>query len=269
MTIINDFKYNERYLSDYDCILASFNGGGGFRNAYGTNVSFQTFKSLNSQRNKKYKHSYEDILSSTIQIAKKSCENPTDRIFSEQEVRDILRWLNSEEYHKLQFVSDDFEDIYFMAYFNVQKIMHGDDCIGFELSLVADSSFGYKDLVINDEITDTNKSIVLSLDNDRQCYLMPKIKLKILEDGDLEIYTNTETNRKLILKNCSIGDVIEFDCDNRIINSSNENSNLPSSFNFIFPRFNYSFNNKEYIVNINLNCEVNIELTQEIKIGVI
>lgn len=264
-----DFKYNEKYLSDFNCILASFDGISGFATKQGCSLNFQTLKVNSTQKYKKYGLSYDDVLTDTWQITKQKCNNPNDKYFTNKEVREIIKWLNSESYKKLYLIDEEYLDIYFLATFNVSKIIHANKCIGFELNVICNSCFGYINKVFKDTINDANKTITLSIDNDRETFLYPKIDIDILENGDLEIVSSTESNRKFILHDCTIGDKVYIDCENRIITSSNTTHNLPSSFNFIFPRINYNFNNDNYKIDINLNSEVSIELEQVRKVGVI
>lgn len=264
-----DFKYDGKYLSDINCMLATFDGSSGFTTKQGCSLNLQTIKASSTQKYQKYGVSYDDYLTDTWQIAKQKCINPDDRYFTIKEIRNIMRWLNSEKYKKLYLVDDEYLNIYFMATFNVSKIMSAGKCIGFELNLICNSSFGYETKTVKSSITDQNKTILLSIDNDRKSFIYPKIDIEILENGDLEIASSTESDRKLILHDCSVGDKIFIDCENRVIMSSNATHNLPSSFNFIFPRINYSFNNDDYKININLNSNVSIELEQVRKVGVI
>lgn len=264
-----DFKYDGKYLSDFNCILATFDSSGGFVTKQGCSLNLQTVKTSSTQKYRKYGLSYDDYLTDTWQLAKQKCDNPDDRYFTTKEIREIIKWLNSEKYRKMYLVDDEYTDIYFMATFNVSKIMNVGKCVGFELNLVCNSSFGYEEKTFKNTISDENKTILLSIDNDRESFIYPKIDIEILENGDLEIASSTESDRKLILHDCSVGDKIFIDCENRIITSSNATHNLPSSFNFIFPRINYSFDNDDYKININLNSNVSIELEQVRKVGVI
>ena len=264
-----DFKYDGKYLSDINCILATFDGSSGFTTKQGCSLNLQTIKASSTQKYQKYGVSYDDYLTDTWQIAKQKCINPDDRYFTIKEIRNIMRWLNSEKYKKLYLVDDEYLNIYFMATFNVSKIMSAGKCIGFELNLICNSCFGYETKTVKSSITDENKTILLSIDNDRESFIYPKIELNIKQNGDLEISSLTEENRKLILRDCSVGDKITIDCENRIITSTNDSHDLPSSFNFIFPRINYKFDTKDYNILTNLNCDVVVEIEQIRKIGVI
>lgn len=264
-----DFKYDGKYLSDFNCMLATFDNSGGFVTKQGCSLNLQTVKTSSTQKYRKYGLSYDDYLTDTWQLAKQKCDNPDDRYFTTKEIREIIKWLNSEKYRKLYLVDDEYTDIYFMATFNVSKIMNVGKCVGFELNLVCNSSFGYEEKTFKNTISDENKTILLSIDNDRESFIYPKIELSIKQNGDLELSSSTEENRKLILRDCSVGDKIIIDCENRVITSTNESHDLPSSFNFIFPRINYNFDKKEYQLSINLNCDAVVEVEQIRKVGVI
>lgn len=266
---ITDFYFNGSYLSDFDSIVVLFSSTGGMTTVDGANISYQTTKSLSTQRFKKTSFGYDNVFQSVIQIGKKICDSQNDKYYSQNEVSKILKWLNTETYRKFKINSDDFYDIYFMGYFNVSKILYNNRCVGFELTFTSDSSFGYKESKITSTITNDKKFYTFQYDNDRESFLFPTFNITIQENGDLELCTDTEPARKTILKDCNIGDVIILDCENRIIQSSNSLHHLAGSFNFVFPRINYNFKKKTYSININLNCDIVMDTTLVRKIGMI
>ena len=267
--IVYDFVYNGIKLSDFGSIVSVFNGSTGITQSQGVNISFQTVKTRQSQRMQKIGISYDEVLTTIISISKNNCESGNIREYTQEEIRAIMRWLNDEIYHDLQFVSDLYEDVYFKAYANVSKINVNNKCIGFEITFICDSSFGYTDKYFNNELSEENHIFKFPVDNDRQSFVYPIIKITLKSNGDLEILSNTEEYRKFILRDCSIDEVIEIDCEKRTIKSSDKSHNLPHSFNFIFPRINYNYEENFYELSFSLDCFVELKITEVRKIGVI
>lgn len=266
---VYDFVYNGIKLSDFGSIISVFGSSNGIVTSQGSSVAFQNIKTRQTQRFVKTGISYDDVLTTTIQVSKNSCESGNLREYTQDEIRAIMKWLNNETYSELQFISDVFDEIYFKAYANVNKITTNNKCIGFEITFTYDSNFGYRDVRHLETITDDKKTITIPIDNDRQSFLYPIIRLTMKSNGDLEIFENTDNNRKLVLRDCSVDEIIEIDCEKRIIKSSDKSHDLPHSFNFIFPRIDYRYTNDYYDFNFNLNCNVDITITEVRKIGVI
>lgn len=271
MSLVQDFKYNGRYLSEFDSILCSFNGGGGFDTVAGTTISLNTFLATSTQRYRRYSSVYNEVLSLTVQCCKSQCGVVTDRVYTQEEIRSLMRWLNSDTVKELILLSDEYHDIYFMATANIQKIRHGTDCVGFEITFTMDSNFGYNDYTtsLNFNEKDGNHTLPLDIDSDRESFVYPKMNIVMLEDGDLEIYSSTEPDRILRLVGCKKDDQLWIDCENRVIQSSNESHDLPGSFNHIFPRVDFTYDNEDYGLTFNLNLHVDVTITQVRKIGVI
>ena len=68
--------------------------------------------------------SYEDPFEFECQAAKDPCEEQQDFEFSDEEINQIVRWLNRRGYYKCQPIYDDgsFPDVYYMGFFNISLV---------------------------------------------------------------------------------------------------------------------------------------------------
>lgn len=264
--LVTDFCFDRKHLSDFGAMLATINGTSVFKTVPGCNISFNVTQNAN-QRFLRTSSSYSEVLTTSFQIFKKNCKSLDDSYFDIYEVRQIMKWLNTENYKRMEFLSDDFIGIYFMGYCNVQKITNLDRCVGFDVTFTCDSSFGYHDQILKRTIATANSEVTIYLDNDRNGYIYPTIKVIMKESGKLEITNMDESSRPLIVNNCKLDDVVYIDCSNKVIESSNSLHDLPDSFNFAFIRFDYNDLDRKKFLKFNKKCEVEITITELRKVG--
>ena len=151
-----DFAFNGKKLSDYGCVLCSLTESTDIKTiSIGSNITFNT---IYTQANNKFKlmsSDYTEAYSATFQICKLNCSDINDKFFSVEETASITRWLNQKSYKRFQLITDDgqYDNIYYMGSFNLQKILLGNDTVGFELTLQTDAPFGYYNEVYYEILT--------------------------------------------------------------------------------------------------------------------
>ncbi|MBQ4523296.1 MAG: hypothetical protein IJA10_10155 [Lachnospiraceae bacterium] len=284
-----DFEFNGQKLSDFGCILCSFNGGSGIKTvSIGSNLSLNT---INRPRLNKFKilsTKYDEPFSATFQICKNECGYFINekRFMTENEVSKIMRWLNKKSYRKFKMIYSDGKcsNMYFRGTFSsIQMVTLGENIIGLELSFQADASFGYYEpLDFDMDFSDINDEFSIYDNSDEIGYIYPRVlQITVLEDGDLEI-KNSQEEESVIIKNCVEGEIITLDGENKIIISNKSHPTLYNDFNYNFVKIinkcgdsddYYEVDNEddqiENIFSVTLPCTIHLSYSPICKMGVI
>lgn len=191
-----DFEYDGQYLSDYGFMICDFDGAGDKDvTSAGSNV---TFTKVSRNYGKNYSlggTSYDECVKTTFQICKKpdDCgKSPVDMVITNDEYRDLMRWLNRREFLKFQVFDEDDEErttCYFDVSFNVSKIKIGGALYGLELALESNRPFGYgQELSATYTFLDVSKSYIFSdIQSAAGSLLITFFELVI---GELALHTN-------------------------------------------------------------------------------
>ena len=278
-----DFEYNGQRLSEYGCIICVINGSTGAETIdVGNKVKFNTINNQsrnNSNRFKLYQSTYEEYFTKTFEICKFDCNNQNDKYFTDDEVRRIIRWLNQKTFHKFKMIYSDgqYSNIYYNGSFNVQLIVLGEKVIGMSLSFESDSPYGYYEPIsYYMDFSNTSNEYVVYDSSDESGYIYPKdVKFEILENGNLTV-CNSLDDSKVVINNCTTGEVITFNADTKTIYSNKRDSTIQNYFNYNFLKVvnkSDEFNSEEdYAKNVytaNLKCIISFSYSPIAKIGVI
>lgn len=271
-----DFEYANKRLSDFGCILCSFDGGSNEDVDIGCDITFNTVKNNYSSVHSKTSTSYDNMYTTSFDIMKNPCENNNDMFFTEYEARAITKWLNRREYHKFKLYNPDFNvmDFYYYGSFNVKQKMMSGKIIGFSLTFTANAPYAFSEkIVIKHMILNTSDSFSLYGESDEYGVIYPKIEIKCLEDFSGEenklCLTNETTGTKIELKNCNIGETITIDGEYKIIfTDKKEHTTLPNDFNYEFLDILVDEYNNENVYSATLPCEITISYSPIRKIGV-
>lgn len=256
-----DFEYDKHTLSDFGLIVCEFNSSTG---AEIVNVGSDiTFKTVPIQRGKKHTLAgtrYEECLQATIHI----CKDPdltNDRIITRDEYRDLVRWLSREEYLPFRIIyADDFEceTCYFDASFNINRIEINKILYGLELTIQTNRPFGYGlEQHISLEFPNASTIKKVSDRSDVIGYTYPDMQIKCNASGDLSIHNQTFDSTMLI-KNCTIGEVITIYGESQIITSSNDGHKIYNDFNFQFFKIGNTFDNNANMISASVPCTIDI-----------
>lgn len=263
-----DFEYDGQYLSDYGFVICNFGGTSDMDViSAGSKITFNTVA-----RNRGKKHSltgtqYDECVQATFNI----CKNPElydDLRITNDEYRDIMRWLNRNEFLKFQVLNEDDkeqETCYYEASFNIDKIVVNKVLYGMELTMETNKPFGYgQEQSVSWTIGDTSKTYVLSDMSDEIGYTYPSMIITCNRAGDLSIHNDME-NCTMTIKNCSVGEVITIDGDALIISSSLDSHHIHDDFNFEFLRIGNTINNRNNRITVTLPCKLELKYTPIIK----
>lgn len=283
-----DFEFNGQRLSNFGCMVGSFNSLGLETVSMGSNLSINTVNRPMLNRFSIMASKYEEPYTTTFQICKHACEryNLRSQYMDEYLVSQLMRWLNKKKYCKFKKIYSDGKcsDMYHRGTFlNIQMIKLGEEVVGMELTFQANAPFGYYDeLEYNMSFTDTNTKLSIYDTSDEVGYVYPhKVEITILKDGNLQIY-NSQEQKSVIINNCIAGEVITLDGENKIITSNVAHETLYNDFNYNFIKIMnkcgecddyYSVDNeedeRENVFSVNLPCNIYLIYSPICKMGVI
>ena len=268
-----DFEYNGKMLSDYDSMICSFGSSDSDEVSLGSELTWNTIKNNHSYASSVVSSSYDDNYTAQLSICKKKCNSYISNTYSDLEIRNITKWLNSKKFYKFKPVYKDGEmqDVYYIGSFNLTAVTVGSSCIGFNLTFQSNSPFGFAEKQIFD-FTNIASNQKMSIDNnsDEYDYIYPKIKITLHENGKL-ILNNISFSDSMVVDNCQSGEVLHFDGETKTIVSSlgTLHSNLYSDFNYNFLKIFCEEEKTENIITSSLPCDLTIEFSERRKIGVI
>lgn len=282
-----DFEYNGYKLSDFGCMVCTFNNSGLETVSVGSKMTLNTLKNKSTNKFKLLSTDYDEPFTKKIQV----CKHPNHQInggseyFTDMQVARMIRWLNKKSYHKFKPIHEDDSDnvnVFYVGTFNVSILKLGDKTLGLELDFTADAPFGYyASLDYDMDFSDITTQHAIYDISDEIGYIYPhELTITVLEDGDLEIMNSQET-KYVVIKNCVAGEVITLDGENKIITSDKSHTTLHNDFNYNFIKIintwgdneDYYSDGKDVEVNVNvftvsLPCTISLSYTPICKMGV-
>ena len=267
-----DFEYDNQYLSDYGFIICDFDFSDGANEvSAGSIVSFNTTPLRNGEIYSLASTQYDECITTTFDI----CKNPDiydleEMEISNDEYRDIMRWLNRREFLKFQTIDEEYNGLdkdpcFYNASFNIEKIKINEKLYGMRLTMETNSPFGYgEQQTISWDITDTTGNYTLVDVSDEIGYTYPSMKIICGSAGNLTI-SNDITDSMMVIKNVSAGEVITIDGSTHIIETSSSSHKIYDDFNFEFFKIGNTINNRNNNITVSLPCKLEIAYSPIIK----
>lgn len=263
-----DFGYDKNYLSDFGFIICDFEFKTGFNiSSAGANITFNKVMYQKGKRHGLVGTQYDECIQTKFGI----CKNPDvfeDLSISNDEYRDLMRWLNRHEYlpfHILYDYNYDRDVCFYEGSFNVSKVKVNEILYGLELTFESDKPFGYGEEQINKFEINNAKQVFKLIDrSDDVGFTYPTVTIVCNESGDLRL-SNELTGIKTVIKNCLSGEIITLDCANEIITSSIGTHDICNDFNYEYFNIGNTFNNRENIISCSLICTLEIRYFPIIK----
>lgn len=263
--IATDFEYDGQYLSDYGFIIYDNNIDGTVNT--GSKIVFNKIPLNSGKYHSLSSTKFEECYTTTFSV----CKDPdlydvNEMVITDDEYRDIKRWLNRREFLKFCFIGDG-EAVYFYVSFQVDKILANGVLRGLQLTLESNSPFGYgNEQTARWTVSTADKVYKLTDISDEIGYTYPDIKIVCNKSGDLEMY-NIDTDCRMVINNCSVGETITISGDTRIIETDNDKhrDNIYNDFNFQFFAIVNSINNCINRITVSLPSEITIKYTPIIK----
>ena len=260
-----DFEYDGLLLSDKGFVICHFDGNSGFNTiSAGSQITFNKVKTLGGAKFEQTSSTYEECLTSTIQICKNTCETNESTITLD-EYRELMKWLNRKTFHKFKIIDDDYVGVYFEASFNISRIEMGGKLVGLELAMETNRPFALQEprtITINNTESNGKKTVVDFSDEEGYCY--PKTVITCKSDGDLTIYNALEA-RTVLIKGCISGEVITMDYP--VISTSVESHKIQEQFNWNFLRLANNYKQKENDLTISIPCIIEMTYSPVIKVS--
>lgn len=278
-----DFEYDGQRLSDYGCIVCHITDDGGVSAInIGSQLTFNTLPMNSLNKFKLMSTQYSEAYTVTFEITKYNCKEPDEDTFTQEEISQLMRWLNKKRFKKFKMIYEDGElaEVYYNASFNVNPITFFGNIIGLQLTLQTDAPFGYYEEVEHVmEFTEDNLDHSYFDTSDEIGYIYPSsMIIEILSDGDFEMVNSQESDRITIIKNCMAGEVITL-VENKTISSSAIHGTLYNDFNYVFPRicnenediygYGYIDDNMENIFTVNMPCKITFKYSPICKMGIV
>lgn len=261
---VSNFEYDGVALSDFGFIICSFDSKG-MQTLSGSKITFNTISVHNGEKRELIDIQYDDCIGTTFQICKNPCKNKNMEITLE-EYRDIMSWLNRKQYNIFKFIdSKEYEEIYFEASFNINKIEADGKLIGLELEMFTSRPYAlHEPKTIQIDNTLSNGTSIVCTNSDEEGYIYPSTKITINQTGDLTIH-NAFENRTMFIGNCVNGEVITLNYPT--IQSSLLTHKIQNDFNWNFLRLCSTFSNKKNILTISIPCTIEMTYSPIVKIS--
>ena len=266
--LVNDFEYDSLLLSDFGCIMCSFDSSGLETVTNGSNITFNTSPILKGTKHVLTNTQYDECLTTTFEICKNPCNyvDQSDAYFSIEEITALTRWLNRKEFLKFKLIKEGYENLYFEGSFNVNRKMLGDYCVGMELTLTTNRPFALGETVKKTfKATKVNHVEIFKDISDEIGYIYPRVEITCTSAGDLTIHNAIE-NRDTVIKNCVAGEVITMKYP--VISSSISTHKIQNDFNYNFFRIANTYREKGNKITFSLPCTMKISYEPVRKVGV-
>lgn len=264
-----DFEYDNQYLSDYNFIICDFDYSNGSKTANaGSKITFEKVTRNNGESNTLVNTKYEECLQATFAI----CKNPDfydsyeDRMITNDEFRDLMRWLNRRQFFKFRFVLEDNETCFYNASFNIETVKIAERLVGLQLTMETDKPFGYgEEFKKKYSFDSTHTSKKLSDVSDEIGYIYPNVTIKFLEDVANFTLSNVEQDTTVSIANCTNGEIITMQGAEKIISTSVNAHNICNDFNYTFLKIGNTLDNSTNTLQCSAECEVTISYHPIIK----
>lgn len=261
-----DFEYDGIRLRDLGYTICFFDGGGIQTASNGAQITFNNITTKYGERWLLANTEYTECLEATFSICKIPCMNNEEINISLIELRHLMRWLNRRDYRKLKFIGNGYENIYFMASFNVSKIEFGTGVVGLELTMQTNAPYAFhepKKLYLESDVSNWEVGILNTSDD--ETYLYPEMEITITENGTLTIQNDMDENI-MEIKNCTANEIITINYPN--ISSSLPSHEIQNDFNWQFLRLAKTFQTGQNHLSISIPCKIKITYMPIVKIGI-
>lgn len=265
-----DFEYDGQSLSDFNCIVCDFDGSSGtvFASA-GSSITFNKATRNYGRNNFLAGIQYDECITATFDI----CKDPDvtfydDMYFTSDECRDIMRWLNRDNFYKFRVLydDDDIDTFYYNASFNVEKIKIGERVCGLRLTMETDMPFAYgaeQKFTYTVTRTTTLKDYLVKDISDNIGDIYTTVHIVCAAAGDLTI-TNKTMGISTIILGCQKGEEITIN-GNILMLKTSSNKDIWSRFNYVFPQLTNSLKNRVNTFNVSLPCTITFSYEPIIK----
>lgn len=267
-----NFIYDDLGLDDFGFMICTFEGSSGSEVVTaGSNITFNTVPRHRGKTHSLTGTQYDECLQAKFSIAKNPCEYDDMKI-TKDEFRDIMRWLNRNEFLEFRLIDEseyDTETCFYKASFNIEKRLIGGLIYGIDLTLETDAPFGYAEERVITLNMEANEEYTIYDTSDEIGYIYPDITITCGADGEL-ILKNISEDTETRIKGCSggidnNGEVITIDGSTFILKSTLQSHHLYDDFNYEFFRIGNTYNRRENVITSTLPCTLELRYRPIIK----
>lgn len=175
--MFSDFVFDGQRASDYGLVLCVFDGE--YQPASGGEAEFETVKPPNNDNFVFYGSQYDSPLEWNISVMKNKCYAKS-LTFSIEEERMVRKWLERRDgYYWFRFCQeDDSDNILYKAQIKVASHVISGKTMGFDLTITANSAFGYTELQKRKLSINNTSPATLYIDTDTNKYILPLINIE-------------------------------------------------------------------------------------------
>lgn len=261
--IARNFTYDNVCSQDLGIMICSF-GNDDEITTTGSKIEMAVVKVPNSNKWVKTNCTYNEQLVFNFSFCKNPCEcdyNQEEMVFSSEEQRKINCWLQRNDFLKLSFDEDGFENIYYYASIYLEKKQVANRTIGFNVTATCNAPWGFSENITYKIKQTSNDYDCLLLNNsdDFGLLLPDKVVIECTADGDCEM-SNLSTNMTTRIKNIVAGEIITIS-DKRIYTNLATHKNIYDDFNWVFPKLKSNFRDNVNKIKLK-NCTVIITFTE-------
>lgn len=267
---VKDFEFDGKRLSDFGCILASFNGSNDGEYPSGASVTLSTDTTSGSDRFDLFGSHYDQPYSVQFSIIKDPCIALTqeEMYFTPREISSIQRWLcRRSRYGKFKVDADGYRNLYWMGSFTSQQYEMNGITIGLNIVFTADSPYAHQEPIIVDLDLSDEKEFTIYSGSDEEGYIIPDLKITLLSGGDF-VFENSRDAKKFKINNCTANEVITINGTYQIITSSNASHDLGNDCNYLFPRIFNTYDDTKNVFTSNLSCKIEMSYAPAMKVGI-
>ena len=256
-----DFEYDGQYLSDYGFIICKFDVASGANVAdAGSKITFNKVSRNNGKTYSLTSTKYGECIQCTFDI----CKNPDlydyeHREITNDEHRDLMRWLNRKEFLKFRvfYDNENSTDVcYYNASFNISKIKISEKTYGLQLLLESDKPFGYgEERSYSWTFLNENDTKILNDVSDEIGYIYPDMIITCNSNGDLSIF-NESQDCTMVVKNCSIGEIIYVNGKSQTISTTYYDHDICKDFNYDFFKIGNTYKNRINKISVSMSCHI-------------
>lgn len=279
--VLRDFTYDGIALSEMSGTLCVFDRAYEAESDIGNHLDIQQVRPPRSYQSRIIATPYLENMSKSFSICKDTCTDLETTVYTEEEIDEMMRWLNRKEYLEFRPIFDDasFEDSHYNATFDVRPVLGQGGVIGFNLKMTTDSPFAYRDRYTK---TKKENQSVLSFDDisDEIGFLYGDLTITCKEAGGIRIVNDASPNDPITIDNCVSGETITLLGKTKIIQTDNANHShtLHDDFNFEFLKIANTYENRKNTIHVykmhqtplsDFSCELTVSYDPVRKAGLV
>lgn len=269
---MTDFEYDGIKLSEMGYVTCDFSGGEEDQEI-GNILTMNNIKAQDMDVNFAAAATYDDLFELEFQICKTPCGKDSDFVLEASDIKRIMRWLNRKKYLKFKPIYEDnsFEDVYYMATFNISLIKTAGKIIGLTLQMKTNAPYGFAETVstTNATLSSASDHLIIQDTSDEIGHINCDAVITCKAAGELRVTNSLDPNNVLSVKNCKKDEVITLYGGTKIIESSLAHNKLFNDFNYNFIRVVNTYVENENVFTSTLPCEIKVSYNPIRKVGLV